>query len=121
MVWLSRAGVNESINHRYFESRGILFPSVAEGFHQLLNLMEKTVDIYNADLAGSIERVEKLLNETENAQDATPLTINLAGLVENIQGAAKDQVVYMVDMAKSEALGLLGEDRQAFELVDRYV
>ena len=33
----------------------------------------------------------------------------------------KEQVAYMVDMAKAEALDLLGEPRQAFELGDRYV
>ena len=69
---------NESINQRYFEAQGILFPSFAEGFHQLLNLMEETVDIYNEDLAGSIERVERLLNETGDLIDESPLMIDLA-------------------------------------------
>ena len=49
------------------------------------------------------------------------LTVDLAGLVENVRGAAREQVAYMVDMAKSDALDLLGETRQAFELVDRHV
>ena len=31
------------------------------------------------------------------------------------------QVAYIVDMAKADALDLLGETRQAFELVDRHV
>ena len=34
---------------------------------------------------------------------------------------AKGRVAYMVDMAKADALDLLGETRQAFELVDRHV
>lgn len=113
--------LTESINKRYFEGQGILFPSEAEGLHELLNLMEKAVDIYNEDLAGSIERVESLLNEAGNGQSVTPLTINLSGLVESVQAAAKDQVAYMVDMAKADALDLLGEPRQALELVDRHV
>lgn len=112
---------NESINQRYFEAQGILFPSFAEGFHQLLNLMEKTVGIYNEDLAGSIERVERLLDDTEDGRVESPLTIDLEGLVGNVQEAAKEQVAYMVDMAKADALDLLGETRQAFELVDRHV
>ena len=45
----------------------------------------------------------------------TPLT----PIIENVQGSAKEQVAYMVDMAKADALDLLGETRQAFELVDR--
>jgi hypothetical protein len=112
---------NESINDRYFEGQGILFPSVAEGFHQLLALEGKTVDIYNKDLAGSIERVERLLNETGDGQDVPPLTIDLSELVENVQSAAKEQVAYMVDMAKADALDLLGENRQALELVERRI
>jgi len=112
---------NESIDQRYFEAQGILFPSFARGFHQLLSLMEKTVGIYNEDLAGSIERLEKLLNETGNGKDAPPLTINLAGLIEDTQVAAKEQVAYMVDMAKADALDVLGETRQALELMDRHV
>jgi len=50
-----------------------------------------------------------------------PLTIDLAGLIGNVQGAAREQVAYMVDKAKADALDLLGETRQAFELVDRHV
>ena len=83
--------------------------------------MDKTVDIYNEDLASGIERVERLLNEAGDGQDSTPLAIILAGLAVSVQGAAKEQIVYMVDMAKADALDLLGENRQAFELVDRHV
>jgi len=72
-------------------------------------------------MAGSIERVERLLNETGDEQTASRLKIDLAGLIENVQGAAKGQVAFMVDMAKADALVLLGENRQAFEWVDRHV
>ena len=47
--------------------------------------------------------------------------MDLAGLIESVQGVARDQVAYMVDMAKADALDLLGETRQAFELVDCHV
>ncbi len=63
----------------------------------------------------------RLLIETREGQDETPLTIDVAGLIESVQGVAKEQVAYMVDMAKADALDLLGETRQAFELVDRHV
>ena len=69
----------------------------------------------------AIERVDNLLNETEDGQDESPLTIDLAGLYANVQGAAREQVAYMVDMAKADALELIGETRQAFELVDRHI
>ena len=72
-------------------------------------------------MAGSIERVDRLLNETGDEQTASRLKIELAGLIENVHGAVKGQVAFMVDMAKADALVLLGENRQAFELVDRHV
>ena len=87
----------------------------------LLALVEKTVGIYNDALARDVERLERPLNETEDGQAEPPLSIDLAGLIENVQGAAKAQVGYMLDMAKADALDLLGETRQAFELVDRHV
>ena len=49
------------------------------------------------------------------------LTIDPAGSVENVQGAANVQVAYLVYMAKADALEMLGENRQAVELVDRHV
>ncbi len=82
-------------------------------------LVEKLVDIYNESLAEDIERLEKLLAETGRQEEST-LAIDLAGL-ENVREAAGDQIAYMVDMAKSDALDVLGETRQAFELVDRHV
>jgi len=41
--------------------------------------------------------VERLLNETGDEQTASRLKIDLAGLIENVQGAAKGQVAFMVD------------------------
>ena len=72
-------------------------------------------------LDGYIEHLERLLIETRDGQDEAPLTIDLSGLIGNVEGAAREQVAYLVDMAKADALGLLGETRQAFELVDRHI
>ena len=116
---LSRA-IN-SISQRYFEGQDPLFSEVSDGFGQLLALVEKLVNIYNEALAGDIERSERLLIETGEGQNQSPLTIDLAGLVETVQGSAREQVAYLVDMAKADALDLLGETRQAFELVERHV
>ena len=91
-----------------------------EGFDKL-SLMEKTVGVYNDHLAADIERQERWLSETGDGQDESPLTMDMAGLIENYHVAAREQVAYMVDMAKADALDLLGETRQAYELVDQYV
>ena len=98
-----------------------MFPEVAEGFSQLLASVEKLVGIYNEALADEIEQVERLLIKAEDNQDQSPLTIDPAALIESVQGPARKQVAYVVDMAKADALDLLGETRQAFELVDRHV
>ena len=58
--------------------------------------------------------------DTVIGRDKSPMTINLTELIEGVQGAAKEQVS-LVDMAKANALDLLGETRQALELVDRHV
>ena len=82
-------GAIDSINQRYFDGQQALFPAVAEGFEQLLALAEKLVDIYNEALAGEIERLERLLIETGDGQDKSPLTIDQAGLIDNAQGATR--------------------------------
>ena len=94
---------------------------MAEGFTQLLALVEKLANTYNEGLAGDIERLERLLIETGDGQGESLITISLAGLIETVQGSVREQVSYSVDMAKAEALDPLGETRQAFELVDRHV
>lgn len=68
-----------------------------------------------------MERLKGLLNETEDGQQASPLTIDIAGLIESAQELAKEPVAYLVDMAKADALDLLGETRLALKLVDRHI
>ena len=119
-IYTLRRAIN-SISQRYFDGQEALFPEVAEGFAQLLASAEKLVDIYNEALAEDVERLERLLMEMGYGQDESSLTIDLAGLIEDVQGAAREQVAHMVDMAKADALDLLGETRQAFDLVDRHV
>ena len=63
-------------------------------------------------MARDIERLERLFNETGDGQDESQLTIDLAGLGEAVQRVAKEQVANLVDMAKADALDLLGETRQ---------
>ena len=76
------------------------------------------VGIYNEALARGIERMERPLIGTGDGQDESSLTIDLAPLIETFQVSAGQQVAYLVDTAKSEALNVLGEARQAWELVD---
>ena len=105
----------------YFEGRDVLFLDESEGIDQLLALVEKLVGNYNEDLADSMENLEKLLGETRDGRQPSQLKIDLAELIESVEGAAQEQVSYLVDMAKADALDLLGENRQALKLVDRHV
>ena len=68
-----------------------------------------------------ILRMDNLSKGTEGEKVESPITIDLAGSIDDAQGAAKVQVSYMVDMAKADALDVLGDARQALELVDRHV
>ncbi len=110
-----------SIGQRYFDGQEGLVSDLAEGFGQLMASVEKLVGIYNEALARDLEQLEKLLMETGGDPDESPLTLDLAGLIESVQGAAKAQIAYMVDMAKADALDLFGKTRQAFESVGRHV
>ena len=78
----------DSITQRYFDGHQILFPAVAEGFHQLLAYAEKTVAIYNDSVAEDIERMEELLDDLVDGPRATPLTIDLERLIESVSGSA---------------------------------
>ena len=67
-IYTLRSAIDAS-KLRYFEGQEALFPGVTEGFGQLLDLVEKTVNIYNDALAGDIERLERLLTEVGDGQD----------------------------------------------------
>ena len=119
-IFTVRRAIN-SISQRYFDSQEGLFPGLAKGFEQLMVSAKKLVVIYNEALARDLEQLEKLLIKPGGDQDESPLSLDLAGLIEQVQGSVIEQVAYMVDMAKADALDLLGENRQALELVDRHV
>ena len=93
----------DSINKRCFDGQQSLFPPVAEGFDKLQTSLEELVDIYNDDLADSIERAERLLKEAGKGSQKSAPPFDLAGSVETVQEPAH-QLAFMVDMAKADAL-----------------
>ena len=92
-----------------------------EGFNELLDLVEKTPYIGIEHLAREIEDLERLLIETWDEQDEFPLAIDLTGLIEDIQGAAREQVDYILDMAQAGALEIVDAGKKSVELRDRLV
>ena len=85
------------------------------------NRTVKTVDIYNESLAWEPDYLARLVDETKDGQDEPLLAIVPAALIEGVAGAARKQVAYLVDMAKANALDVLGENRRALQLVERYI
>ena len=110
-----------SINSRYFDGQESLFPAVVNEFDQLSTLVEKAVDIYSDSLAAEPDYLARLVVETKDGQDEPPLTIDPAALIEGVEGAALEQVAYLVDMAKANALDILGEPENAVKMLERYV
>ena len=47
--------------------------------------------------------------------------VDLAGSIENVQRAANDPSTYPVDVAKAEALDMMGETEKTVQLVDRHI
>ena len=47
--------------------------------------------------------------------------MEVAELIEDVQVAAREQVAYMLDLGKPDALATLGEDKKAYALVERHV
>ena len=91
------------------------------GWSSKRNRTGKTVDIYNQSIAWEPDYLARLVVETKDGQDEPPVAIVPASLIEGVEGAARKQVAYIVDMAKANALDVLGENRQALQLVERYI
>ena len=75
----------DSIDERYLVGQGILFSPDTQRFNEPLALAEKTVHIFNESLAVAIPRWERLLVESEDGQETSPLAIDWAGLIENVR------------------------------------
>ena len=88
---------------------------------QLVEHAEKLVNLYNRNLAADLELLDASADESDGERPNYPYTIDLSNLLAKKQSAATDQVAYLVDMAKAEALDAMGETEQAVALVDRHV
>ena len=108
-----------SIDQRYFDGQQALFDDEREGLDQLVTLIEKLIDLYNDDVAARVESQERLLRETGTEVRAVRGVIRLTDVAGKIDGPANDRVAYMVDMAKAEALTLMGEAKKAVTYADR--
>jgi hypothetical protein len=111
----------DTIGRRYFDGHQALFPGAVEVFDQLVDHAEQLVGFYNEDLANRLESQVRLLGETESEKPEARLVINLAGLIGKIGEPANAEADYLVDMAKAEALSLMGETKKGLEFADRHI
>jgi hypothetical protein len=93
-----------TISKRYFDQHDLLFPALAEGLNYLVKAMEGLVEMFNEDLAP-----KKRAWADVAAVEARAGTVG------------SDQVVFLVDMAKAEALDAMGENSAAVAIVERHI
>ena len=92
-----------------------------ERFDQLVNHAEQLVGFYSEYLASRLENQLRLLSETELEKPEARLVNDLVDIAGKIGGPANDEATYLVDMAKADALSLMGEAEKELEFADRHI
>jgi hypothetical protein len=111
-VWKDIAGIlltklyafrqaNVTIGQRYFDGEEVLFPDLVRSLAELIEYVEELVAMFNDEVAS-----EKM---------------NLEMLRQSAGKAVVQQIAYLVDMAKAEALDAMGEEQEGLKLVERYL
>jgi hypothetical protein len=93
-----------TISQRYFDGEEVLFPDLVRSLAELIKYTEELAVTFNDEVAGKPE-------------DA----IDLEAFRQGAARAAVQQISYLVDMARAEALETMGEDRAATEMVERHL
>ena len=79
------------------------------------------MDIHNRDLAAGIERLNGLPKEIGREKSGVPFVIDPPDPVEKLDRPAVGPIVYLVDMARVDALDPMGEAKKGMRLMDRHV
>ena len=82
---------------------------------------EKLVNLYNRNLAANFELLDFAVRGSEARGPEARHAIDLPTLRGEITGAATHQAAYLVDMAKAEALDMMGETEKAVQVVDKHI
>ena len=108
-------------NRRYCEGQHALFPKVAENFDDLVDYIERLVELYNRSIAQGLDSLAHLESKHDYRESDGQFFLDLLSLEKLAENPAEHQTAYLVDMAKVEALDTIGENRKAVELLDRHV
>ena len=95
-----------SINQHYFDGHQMLFPNLVKNLAHIIDETEKLVGRFNDTFANGTEQRGRMDLEVIRRGTGT--------------GTAQ-QTAYLVDMAKAEALGHLGEKQAAIILAERHL
>ena len=93
-----------TIRQRYFDGVALLFPDLDRSLADLIKHTEELMTSFN----------DQVIKKSEDK-------INIEALRQNADKIVVDRVSYLVDMAKTEALDAMGENRAAAELIRRHL
>ncbi len=82
----------------------LVVPDLVWSLAELIKYTEELVATFNDEVAGKSED-----------------TMDLEAFRQDAGKAAMQQIAYLVDMARAEALDAMGEDRAATEMVERHL
>jgi hypothetical protein len=95
-----------SISRSYFDGHNLLFPDLAGDLAEIVTDTENVAGSFNEVFADMMALSER---------------IDLEALRQSVGKEATQQISYIVDMAKAEALDLLGDQKTAVELAERHL
>jgi hypothetical protein len=110
----------DAISQKYFDGYQVPFPAVAEEFARLIGCLEELVEAYNEDFANELGQETSLAPEGLEAAKRSSL-INTAALDKDVPPGARQHTAFLVDMARAEALDVMGENQAAVSIIERHI
>ena len=114
-------GTVAAIAQRYFGGTSPLFPDVAADVTMLVSETERVIGIFNDLFSIPEPPPTRRTRKRRGVPPVLPPPLDLAQLRAEAAPAIEAEVSLLVDMAKAEALTLIGERDQSFPLVARHV
>ena len=108
-----------SISVRYFEGRDVLYADMGEAIANIGDGLAALADLYNGWPGQDRERY----NHGRGSEEARSVTflIDASSMDEEAREGAAALISYLVDMAKAEAVDMMGDRREAVALARRHL
>ena len=111
----------DSVNKRYLDGQSGLFPDSTHALSHLVEQAEKLVKAYNRVLAADLELLAGTAGGSDAVESENRHAIDISNLHGKTQEASTYPAAYLVDMAKAEALDMMGETEKAVQVVDKHI